>query len=221
LARVLRKTAGDVIEVFDGQGQVVTAEIVKVSKTAVDLAVRDRHVVPKRSGEVILASAVPKGDRFRWLIEKAVELDVDVFLPLITQRSVVTPGTGKLDKMEQVVIEACKQSGRNHLMQIREPQVWGDFVTESLSRDPNSLAIFAHPGRPPIAEAVLDGKFQPLILIVGPEGGFTDEEVDQAVQSGVLPVGLGTNILRIETAAIALASSALMHRPQVPTDFDG
>ena len=80
----------------------------------------------------MLATAVPKVDRFRWLVEKATELGVGRLIPLQTARSVVSPGALKLDKMRQAVIEACKQSGRNRLMEIEPVTSWREFVSGSV-----------------------------------------------------------------------------------------
>jgi 16S rRNA (uracil1498-N3)-methyltransferase len=95
LSRVLRKTTGETIELFDGNGQFALAEILGISKKSVDLKILESAQSPPPVGEVILATAAPKGERFRWLVEKAVELGVDRLIPLITLRSVVKPGEGK------------------------------------------------------------------------------------------------------------------------------
>ena len=211
LSRVLRKTPGDRVEIFDGKGSSALAEIQSLSKKAVELRILNRDQSPKPRGEIVLATAVPKGDRFRWLVEKAVELGVDRLVPLMTERSVVKPGEGKRDKMEQAVIEASKQCRRNYLMEVREPMEWDQFLKNELSLE--SLALIAHPEGKPLCEvfpAVFPDK---LVLIVGPEGGFTEREIDEAQSSGAIGVGLGPNILRIETAALALAAYAAFQRP--------
>jgi 16S rRNA (uracil1498-N3)-methyltransferase len=189
------------------------AEILALSKKTVDLKILEMTESPRPAGEVILASAVPKGERFRWLVEKAVELGVDRLIPIITLRSVVKPGEGKREKMEQAVIEACKQCRRNRLLAITEPQPWAMFLEEHLSQRDYSVALLAHPGGAEL-RGVFPSTFPDrVILIVGPEGGFTDEEVSQAGASGAILVGLGPNILRIETAAMALAGFTALHRP--------
>lgn len=215
LQRVLRKSVGDEIEIFDGSGRVAKAEITAVSKKSVALKILQASETPEPAGQITLATAVPKGDRFRWLVEKAVELGVDRLIPLITEHSVVKPGEGKRDKMEQVVIEACKQSGRNRLMLIEEPQTWTDFLhmqfTETKIFD---WAGIATPGGPPLAEVVSEGLPESVVFLIGPEGGWTETEVTQAREAGAIAVGLGPNILRIETAAIALAAFAALCRQQ-------
>ena len=128
LMHVLRITAGEKVEVFDGRGLVVSAEVVTIRKRDVELRIvaARREACPAR--EVILGTAVPKGDRFDWLIEKATELGVTRIVPLITSRSSVDPRDSKLDKLRQTVITACKQCGRNHLLELSPVTAWADFV---------------------------------------------------------------------------------------------
>lgn len=212
LKRVLRKSLGDHVEIFDGSGRVARAEIIALSKKSVELKILQTTETPELPGRITLATAVPKGDRFRWLVEKAVELNVDCLIPLITERSVVKPGEGKREKMEQVVIEACKQSGRNRLMTIEEPRPWPDFLNRWLTENTCDSAFIAAPNGVPIAEVVSERLPESVVFLVGPEGGWTKTEVTQARDAGAVPVSLGPNILRIETAAIALSAFAALHR---------
>ena len=157
----------------------------------------------------ILATAVPKGDRFDWLIEKATELGVTRIIPLVTARSSVDPREGKLDKLRQTIIAACKQCGRNHLLELSAVTAWSDFVRTEFS---NRAAFIAHPSSDPVdlAPEIIDFSRQPsLLFVIGPEGGFTDEEVAWAMSCGAKGLRLGSLVLRIETAAIALAALAI------------
>lgn len=206
LIHVLRARMGDVVELFDGAGLVALAEVIKLTKRDVSLQIQQtsrRMAAPKR---VVLATAVPKGDRFDWLIEKATELAVSLVIPLTTTRSVVDPRDSKLEKLRQTVISACKQSGRNFLMDLAPVTAWKDFVETRLS---GGAAWIAHPGGEslPTGSALWAGH-DSAVFAVGPEGGLTDDEVRLAEQHGAKRVSLGANILRIETAAIALAAIA-------------
>jgi 16S rRNA (uracil1498-N3)-methyltransferase len=158
---------------------------------------------------VTLGVSLPKGDRQRWLIEKLVELGVSDFVPLVTARGVAQPTGGTLERLRRGVIEAAKQCGRNRLMQIAEPQAFNDFLR---STPAEAARLFAHPQS---AIAVGDWVRSTLTVsgagvacAVGPEGGFTDEEVAQAQTSGWMSVDLGAAILRVETAAAVLATAA-------------
>ena len=205
LSSVLRLGPGDPVELFDGQGVWARAEIVGESRREVELVVHElEHEPPGDGPEVVLATAVPKGDRVRSLVEKATELGVDRLVPLRTQRSVVHPRDGKQKKMRQAVISACKQCGRNRLMQIDPLTAWTDL----LAVGDQSLVMAQRGGLAAIGELEksLDQSTGSLVLCVGPEGGWTDQELAAAVEMGATMIGLGRHVLRIETAAVALAS---------------
>lgn len=210
LATVLRLRPGDRVTLFDGAGTEAVAEIAAVGKRAATLQVVSRQTTARPAPPLILAAAVPKGDRFRWLVEKATELGVDQLIPLDTSRSVVEPGRGKLDRMHQTVIAACKQCGRNHLMEIRPPSPWDELLTREL---PRGIGLIAHPDGEPLMTALASlPRDRPLLLIVGPEGGFTPDEIAQVRAAGIRTVHLGPHILRIETAAVSLAAAAALWR---------
>jgi 16S rRNA (uracil1498-N3)-methyltransferase len=203
LARVRRVGLGDVIEVFDGLGGVVRGRVDRSERNRVEIAVESRRPPrPLPPVKISLATAVPKGDRFDWLIEKATELGVERIIPLRTQRSVVDPRTTKLDRLRRLVVEACKQCGRDQLLHIETMVSWSDF----LARQAEGLRLLAHPGGEPVAQY---GATTMVVLAIGPEGGFTDAEVQQAEGLGWQTLCLGPNILRVETAGLA-ASAALL-----------
>jgi 16S rRNA (uracil1498-N3)-methyltransferase len=214
LLNVLRGAVGDRVEVFDGRGTSVLAQIIGTQRKAAELRVIEivsSHAPPRR---LTLATAVPKGERFRWLVEKATELGVATLQPLETARSVVAPRGGKLDKMRQAVVAACKQCGRNDLMAIREPLPWSDFLAGAeAAAETTALLICSLAGRPlgDVAESIGE---RPLIAAVGPEGGFTTEETAAAATAGATAVNLGPSILRTETAALALAAWATVALPR-------
>ena len=149
LMHVLRIAAGEVVEVFDGRGLVASAEVLAVRKRDVELRVvaARREAPPTR--EVILGTAVPKGDRFDWLIEKATELGVTRIVPLVTARSSVDPRESKLDKLRQTVITSCKQCGRNHLLEVSPVTAWADFVRNEFPKRAAFIAHLTSDARPP------------------------------------------------------------------------
>ncbi len=204
LTRVMRAGPGDQVILFDGAGNAAEAQIVELTKSRAALRILKRGFEPEVSPIVMLATAVPKADRFRWLVEKATELGVSRLIPLQTARSVVEPGSTKLDKMRATVIEACKQSGRNRLMTIDPLTDWDSFLSNLA---PSGRLLVADPGGAACERKQSAG---PLVLVVGPEGGLTDAEVIQAVQAGGRCISLGPRILRTETAAVALAALCLL-----------
>lgn len=206
LIHVLRASPGDIVELFNGTGLVASAQIISVHKRDAKLQILGSHRDAPSKRQLIVATAVPKGDRFDWLIEKATELGVTRIIPLRTTRSVVDPRDSKLEKQRQTVIAACKQSGRNHLLELSPTMTWSDFASNELGQ---AASYIAHPGPSArLASPLLWQDKATIVFAVGPEGGFTQDEVDLAITRGAAPISLGPRILRIETAVLALAACA-------------
>jgi 16S rRNA (uracil1498-N3)-methyltransferase len=207
LARVMRARVGDDLILFDGSGAEFVARIERLTKAAVELRIQERREVDRELPfRLTLAVALPKGDRQRWLVEKAVELGVSRLVPLVTTRG-VADGRAALDRLRRAVIEASKQCGRNRLMEVATHRAWSDGVVAPGER--NCQRLFAHPadgGRPNASDGCSGQQLGEVVIAVGPEGGWTEQEVALARDIGWRFVDLGPRILRVETAAIALAS---------------
>ena len=206
LATVLRARPGDAVCLFNGDGAEYPAVVVEAGRNLVTLNVTGREEPPRELGyRLEVAAPLPKGDRGDFLIEKLTELGVTDFVPLRTQRSIVHPRDTRLDRLERAVIEASKQCGRNVLMRLGTLTVWDEYCRK---KDHPHCRWLAHPGGEmalPVEGASGAGD---RALAVGPEGGFTDDEVALARSAGWQVVGLGARILRVETAAIALVVRA-------------
>jgi len=199
LAVVCRVRRGDAVILFNGDGHEYPGRVVETSKKDVTVEITGVES-PRREREMPLhvAAPLPKGDRAQFLVEKLTELGVTRFTVLSTARSVVSPRESKIEKLQRYVIEASKQCGRNVLMTIDRPRPWGEFLRDE---ELPAMRLLAHPGG--------EGAVEPGVAAaaaVGPEGGFTDEEVAQALAAGWRAVGLGPRILRVETAALVLAA---------------
>ena len=203
-ARVMRAQVDDSVTLFDGQGNEAAAEIVSVGKRECVCRAEPAQAVNREPPlKLHLAVALPKPDRAKEMVERLTELGVDRLTPLTCQRSQRAPSPGLLEKLPRIVIEACKQSGRNRLMCIDAVQAFNDFI----ALDTALPRWIAHPGGDLIgvAEASLEG----ATVMIGPEGGLTDDEVAAAAQAGYVTRGLGPRILRIETAAACVAARLL------------
>jgi 16S rRNA (uracil1498-N3)-methyltransferase len=217
LAAVTRHRPGDVVRLFNGDGREYVAEVVAVDRRRAALEVTAVEAPVRELGYPLeVAAPLPKGDRGEWLLEKLTELGVTGFTPLATRRSVVHPGGGKQEKLRRVVVEASKQCGRNVLLELRPLAAWADLCRRP---DLPQTRLLAHPTpaagaarlAPPPSPLAGEGrgggekKDSGVIVAVGPEGGFSDDEVSEATAAGWRVVGLGPRVLRIETAAVALA----------------
>lgn len=206
LQRVMRAKPGDELILFDGSGAEFVARVETISRGQVTLQIVERREVNRELPfEITLATALPKGERQRWLIEKAVELGVARFVPLVTQRGVAQPGDNALSRLGRTVVEASKQCGRNRLMEIAAAEPIEKLLKETATQ---TVRIVTHPGGSArIAEHLgpLDQTGQACV-VVGPEGGLSDAEVETARANGWHVVDLGPRILRVETAAVLLVA---------------
>jgi 16S rRNA (uracil1498-N3)-methyltransferase len=210
LLHVMRAKIGTQVTLFDGSGWEFEAFVERTGRSEVELAIRDRQEIDREAPiAVSLGVALPKGERQKWLVEKVVELGIARLVPLETNRCVAQPGENAQDRLRRAVIEASKQCGRNRLMEIAPPVSWSVFIAEGRPADCRLVAHPANrPGAPSFRQfgAGLTTPMRSVSLAIGPEGGFTEEEVAEATARQWQIVDLGPRILRVETAAVALAA---------------
>ncbi len=202
LTRVCRSTPGDRVQIFDGKGFATIALITEVGKDQAVLVAEGpplQELAPPCP--LTLATAIPKGDRFDWLVEKATELGVSRLIPLITEHSIVNPRESKLDRLRRTIIEASKQSRRSRLMALDSPMSWIDLARSV--EFSSAVRLLAQPGGLVPAHWPALGGQQAVILAIGPEGGFSPGEVEMAIDADWHSVRLSTTILRVETAGLA------------------
>lgn len=203
LAAVRRFAPGDAVVLFNGDGAEYPAEVIAVGKKQVTLNVMRRDEVSREVPfPVIVASALPKGDRADYLIEKLVEVGATRFVPLVTERSVVIPKDSTVAKLARGVIEASKQCGRNVLMAVEPACPFGELVRRT-DLPPLRLVLHTADG-----SEVHQSDPAGVVFAVGPEGGFTPAEVADAAANGWRVASLGPRVLRVETAAVVAAAWA-------------
>ena len=146
-----------------------------------------------------------------WLLQyihvSAVELGVTKILPLKTEFGVALPNAKACERIQRQIVAASKQCGRNRLLELLAPKSLADLLVET--QDAEVRRILAHPTGKPITEITSQQSTKPLVLMVGPEGGFSVNETELATKSGCEVISLGPRILRIETAAMVLATAFL------------
>jgi 16S rRNA (uracil1498-N3)-methyltransferase len=209
LAAVMRAQPGDEVLLFDGSGQEFTARVETIKRQAVELAIVERRAVSRElKFSLTLAVALPKGDRQKWLVEKATELGVTRLVPLVTERGVAQPVESALQRLRRSVIEASKQCGRNRLLEIGEPLTATELFAGEAAGKPR---LIADPQGQPLRTYLEAVKIAPaassaVLVAIGPEGGFAPGELSSASAAGWQAISLGERILRVETAAIAIAA---------------
>lgn len=212
LLHVLRLKPGDRLSLFDGSGSEVDAIIVRNTRREVFCAVTARMpaTLAKRSGLTVIA-APPKAERLKWMVEKLTEIGVDRLILLRSERTVVTPAESRVEKLRSTVVSACKQCRRNELMELSPLQTLTSVLDDIVSHRLPGQHFIAHPTQTAeIHNAIKDlSENRSQLLLIGPEGGFTDAEFQAAIDSGSKTIQWPSTILRIETAAIVFATQLL------------
>lgn len=199
--RVLRNKVGDTVHVTDGQGHLYLAEL--IADRLDDCRLQVLSAVPDETARpykvTIALAPTHDADRLEWFIEKATELGIDAIQLVITART--ERFKYKPERLQKILTGALKQSGRATLPLLAEPQPWKQFIQNSASFKGKKLVAACFGERMSLQE--LYKPREDVLVLIGPEGDFTPEEVDMAVQSGFQPVTLGAARLRVETAALA------------------
>src|SRR5881296_4053539 len=195
---VARVEKSETLEVFDGNGSVWTAVVESVTKRETIARVRQSRQVSPPSLELILAMSMIRIPAFELALEKAVEVGVTRIVPFTAARSTVAPGH-RHERWMRIVIEAAKQSKHYYLPRLDEATAF----SQVLSVPSASKVIFAERGGGSLKPALAGS---PVLYLIGPEGGWIDEELDAARKAGCSAVSLGESILKAETAAIAGAA---------------
>jgi 16S rRNA (uracil1498-N3)-methyltransferase len=207
-AAARRLRSGHRVLLLDGRGGRATGVIEEVSASGVRVSLASREEVEAASPAIAVASALPKGERLRMLLDMLGQLAIASFVPLECEHGVARTGAAGLARGRRVLRESCKQSGNPWFPELREPAP--PAAVADTWRGEGVQMLLAHPGAQGAGPGT--GRAGAYGLFVGPEGGFTEREVDDLVSRGAVPVALGANILRIETAVVAMVSALRLRR---------
>lgn len=204
---VLGLKPGDAITLFDGGGDEALARIETLARRSAEVSILSQSTVSREPDvRVTLACAVPKGRRMDGLVRMVAELGCRRIAPLITARSVVKPTadrSGRMHRWDAICIAASEQSGRNRITVVETPATFEAFLARP-DRDELTVLLSPADDAPTLAALMAErADLREVTLIIGPEGGFTPEELDLARSSNVRVARLTPSILRIETAAVA------------------
>ena len=225
---VLRMQPGELLTLLDGQGREYTVRITTIERTEIDTEIIDRKERQPSLPRIVLGQGIAKADKMDWIVQKATELGVSSIAPLVTERTIVKvrDEEKRVVRWQKIAREAAMQSGRPDIPVVREIMNYRDFLTRTpldppLARGEGKgggsdapkgtgqtlLLMPWEEGMQPIKE-VLQGRQgnEKVVVLIGPEGGFSRGEADLAKKQGFHLVSLGPNILRTETAAIAVLS---------------
>jgi 16S rRNA (uracil1498-N3)-methyltransferase len=212
LMRVMRAQPGDQVIVSNGTNRECLAEVVELYKENVLLKLlEERPMSGEPRTQVWIAQSLPKGDKFETVIQKGTEIGAALFIPFVSARTIVQYDAKKeakrLERWRKIAKEAAEQAHRSKVPAVRETVSWKELLR--LSQDA-ALTVFCYEKEQGLqlrsvlqSSSVGEG---PVLVVVGPEGGFTEEEAMEAERHGCKPVGLGSRILRTETAGLVAAS---------------
>ena len=208
VGRVLRMVEGEQLELFDGSNHIYPAIITESNKKSVKVNILGRELSDKESNlKIHLGQVISRGERMEFTIQKSVELGVNVITPLWSERCGVKLDGERMDKKiqqwQKIVIAACEQCGRNVVPEIRPLMKLQDWCAE----DDGAIKLNLHP------RAQHSIKTLPMIpkdgvrLLIGSEGGLSEQEIVQTQQKGFTEILLGKRVLRTETASLAAISA--------------
>ncbi|MDR0338482.1 MAG: 16S rRNA (uracil(1498)-N(3))-methyltransferase [Planctomycetaceae bacterium] len=210
--RVMRGKVGDEIILFDGSGFSYRCSVESVGKATVTAHVLETLTDNIESSiRLTVATALPKGDRQHFLVEKLAELGVARFIPLRLERSVARSDAAVAQRLRRYVVEAAKQCGRNVLMEITNEMPLTE-LNDFLTQQRNVTKYLLHPlslgvvGQTTLRTILANELPKQIAVLIGPEGSFTEHEIAMALRFGFQPLDLGARILRTETACLAVAS---------------
>ena len=215
LVSVLRLRADDALIVFNGSGGEYTATLQSATNKQATIIIGSHNVgVAPSPVQIVLAIGLSRGERMDWVIQKAVELGVNEIIPLFTERcEVKLKGERALKKLghwQQIAISACEQSQRNDVPTIKATQTLMEFLTAVAPPSNSDLRLILDPrAEQSLSSTLLDqeSSAKTIVLLSGPEGGFSDGEIEHTQQKGAIAVGLGPRVLRTETAPLAALST--------------
>lgn len=209
--RVMRLGINDIVYVTDGRGTLFEATIMNASPEACRVHMNNMQSHPCDTPDLVIAIAPTKNkDRFEWFIEKAVELGCTAIQPIWCDHS--ERKQARTDRWDKIALAAMKQSLHLYLPEIKEPIDFKEFVDQN-TRKGYIAWVGEEPS--PMFYDIYDVN-TPSVIAIGPEGDFSDEEIEHALQKGWLPSGLGSYRLRTETAGVTAMAQAMLKNEQKP-----
>ncbi|XP_034681821.1 ribosomal RNA small subunit methyltransferase E isoform X1 [Vitis riparia] len=220
MTKILRLSVNDRVELFNGKGGLVEGSINGIDRTGLDfIALEDPKLVLPQSSRwhVFAAFGTLKGGRADWLVEKCTELGASSVTPLLTERS-PSISENRVDRLQRVILAAAKQCQRLHEMTLNPPTTI-DSLLPIVTQSKLSLVAVAE-ATPVFSVLTSSRKESTGLMIIGPEGDFTEKELNMMREAGATAVGLGPHRLRVETATIALLATLMLwsdsERPSEP-----
>lgn len=221
IKNVLRLQEGNEIVICDGEGNDFSTIIESINDKNIKAKIESiKKAETEPNLKVTLFQGLPKGDKMEYIIQKCVELGIDEIVPVVTSRAVVKLSDEKkmkkkIERWQKISESASKQSRRGRIPSISNALSYAEAIKEASSMDMKFIA-YENENEVTLKQVLTtDENIKTLGFYVGPEGGFTEEEVSKAVEAGIKPITLGKRILRTETASISLTAMVMYHYSQM------
>ena len=203
IVQVLRMKTGEFLKITDGRGGLITAQIVRDHKKNCEVEITDSQLMARPSRKISIAiSLLKNSSRFEWLLEKTTEIGIHEIIPLICERT--EKQRFRYDRMKNICISAMLQSQQVWMPELHEPIAF-DLLFEKLTYQQKFIAHCAGMEKRSLPDVVKNDSDSSIILI-GPEGDFSQDEIGLAVRNEFVPVSLGQTRLRTETAGMVAAA---------------
>ena len=211
LSRVLRMRSGQSLQLMDGKGCIARGSILSISPTRTSIAVDEITEVERERPRIKLFQALPQGKKMDDVVQWSVELGADAVVPFSCRRSRSLDDAvrKRYERWRKIALESSRVAGRPFLPEINEALTWEGLLAETEACDVMIMADETGGTRPRDALAAVDA--QEIGLVIGPEGGFTEEERIELLEMGARPVTLGATVLRTETAGMVLMAAVRCH----------
>jgi len=224
IINVLRKKKGDLLNFFDGRGCEYKARIISIRKEkepAVETIVLEKLKTAKEPEvRIRLFQCIPKGDKMDLLVQKCTEIGIHEIVPVVSERTIVRPSGGrfetKIERWRKIARSASEQSGRNTIPAVRNPEEFKNAI-KNAERDCSKLMLWESETGKHLGEYLRKIKtdLKEVILMVGPEGGFSPAEAAEAGECGFNSVTMGSRVLRTETAGLIAAAIILYETGEI------
>lgn len=214
---VLRMRPGDRVILLDNSGWAHQTELVTIDRDTVRGRVVDKwELETEPSTQITIYQGLLKGQKFDWVLQKGVEIGIAAFVPVLAARCIVSSlndvSNARVERWERILVEAAEQAGRASLPRLSNALLFLNACENAKQRG-LSLIPWEEEHQRSLREALQQAPdSRDINLFIGPEGGFTEEEIGIALEHGIIPVSLGPRVLRAETAALAAASAVLYER---------
>lgn len=223
ITRVLRMEVGDRILLFDGTGWEYTAELTQIDSKQCLAKILDKSYSEQEPDiQVTIFQGIPKAGKMESIIQKSVELGVSAIVPTALERCVAKLDSGKkevekLKRWNKVSLEAAKQCGRGKVPEILPSMTFLEAINQMQNMDLVLMPyeVLGHQGECSLKSVLQAGNYRSIGILIGPEGGFSDQEASYAQEKGVRLVGLGKRILRTETVASAMLAMIMYENNQM------